>query len=162
MGPTALLPLRSQSRYRFLSPSKFHHPRSGLNPAKLGSNCRHATTRPPRATSAFSDHRWNYYSQSNAAVSNFVFRLVVVVYVDMVRNFGQQCVFCTNRMWSVVLLGSAGENVALNYRGTQFQVQEASMNLFRKSGSLGHFWTRNYLEDAVCFPKINYTKYGLR
>jgi hypothetical protein len=47
------------------------------------------------------------------------------------------------------------ENFVVNFSGTQFQTQEASMNLLRKSGPQGHFWTRNVLENAVCFSKKN-------
>jgi hypothetical protein len=43
----------------------------------------------------------------------------------------------------VVPLESVGENV-VNFSGTQFQAQEASINLLRKSGPLGHFWTRKF------------------
>jgi hypothetical protein len=59
-------------------------------------------------------------------------------------------------MWSMVPLESVGEYFVINFLGTQFQAQKASMNLLRKSGPLGHFRTRNLLENTVCLPNKNY------
>jgi hypothetical protein len=53
MGPTALLPLCRNSCYSFLSPLKIPSSSAGFEPANLGSNVNHTTTRPPRAT-----YRW--------------------------------------------------------------------------------------------------------
>jgi hypothetical protein len=53
----------------------------------------------------------------------------------------------------VVPLQIVGENFVVNFPGTQFQTQEASVNIVRKSGLLGHFWTINLLENALCLLK---------
>jgi hypothetical protein len=42
---------------------------------------------------------------------------------------------------TVVPVESVRENFIVNFPGAQFQAQEASMILMRKSGPLGHFWT---------------------
>jgi hypothetical protein len=39
-------------------------------------------------------------------------------------------------MWNMV---SVEENLVLNLMGTQFEEQDASISLVRKSGPLGHF-----------------------
>jgi hypothetical protein len=49
----------------------------------------------------------------------------------------------------VVPLDSAGKNFVINFPGSQFQAQQASINLLIKSGLLGHFWTRNLLKCSV-------------
>jgi hypothetical protein len=49
---------------------------------------------------------------------------------------------CTNRVRNVVTLESVEANFVINSQRTQFQAQEASMNLLRKSGPLGHFQTK--------------------
>jgi hypothetical protein len=46
----------------------------------------------------------------------------------------------------VVTLESVGENFVINFPGSQFQAQQAPINLLRKSGLLGHFWTINQLK----------------
>jgi hypothetical protein len=51
----------------------------------------------------------------------------------------------------VVLLESA-KKIVINFPGTQFQAQLIFVNLLRKSGPLGHFWTRNLLENVKCLP----------
>jgi hypothetical protein len=43
----------------------------------------------------------------------------------------------------VVPLESVQENFVINFPGSQFQAQQASMNFLIKSDLLGHFWTRN-------------------
>jgi hypothetical protein len=48
MGLTALLPLQRKLCYRFLSPLKIPSSLVGFEPISLGSNGKHATTRPPR------------------------------------------------------------------------------------------------------------------
>jgi hypothetical protein len=48
-----------------------------------------------------------------------------------------------NHMGIVVPLGRVGKNFDLNIPGTQFQGLEATTNILRKSGPLGHFWARN-------------------
>jgi hypothetical protein len=58
----------------------------------------------------------------------------------------------------VVPLESIRENFIINFPGTQFQEEQASMNLLRKSGPLGHFWAENLLDNVVCLPKKNYRK----
>jgi hypothetical protein len=50
------------------------------------------------------------------------------------------------------------ENFVVNFPGTQFQAQQASMNLVKKSGPVGHFWTRILLENTAGLPNKNYTK----
>jgi hypothetical protein len=46
----------------------------------------------------------------------------------------------------MVPLESVGENFVINFPGSQFQAQQASMNLLMKSGLLCHFWTGNLLK----------------
>jgi hypothetical protein len=58
------------------------------------------------------------------------------------------------------LLENIGENFVVNFPGTQFQAQKASMNLLRKSGPLGHFWTRNLLQNYVFLPTKNWDDIG--
>jgi hypothetical protein len=84
----------------------------------------------------------------------FWFLLCVWIWFDMLLN---SVFFSMNRMWNVVPLKSVGENFVINLLGSQFQAQQASMNLLIKSGLLGHFWTKN----AVCFPKKHWTEEGL-
>jgi hypothetical protein len=48
VGPTALLPLRRQSYYGFLSPLEIHRPLPGLNPRNWGRIASTITTIPPR------------------------------------------------------------------------------------------------------------------
>jgi hypothetical protein len=60
MQPTALLPLWRKSCYGFLSPQKTPSSSAGFEPDNLGSNGKHATTTPPKAT-------WthvNYFNQN--------------------------------------------------------------------------------------------------
>jgi hypothetical protein len=52
VGPTALLPLRRNSCYGYLSPLKIHRPRPGLNPRTSSPIASTITTRPPRPTLA--------------------------------------------------------------------------------------------------------------
>jgi hypothetical protein len=75
--------------------------------------------------------------------------------VDMVRYTVEQCLFLYDRMWNVVPLEG---NFVINFPGSQFQAQQASMNLFIKPSLLGHSWTRNLLKSAVCFLKKKNTK----
>jgi hypothetical protein len=62
----------------------------------------------------------------------------------------------------VVPLESVGENFVVNFLGSQFQAQQASINLLRKSGLLGHFWTRNLLTNTNVFTEEKPDKVGAR
>jgi hypothetical protein len=55
--------------------------------------------------------------------------LVIIVYVDVIHN--------SVLMWFGILWNSA---------------------FFSMNCVLGHLWTRNLLENAICIPKKNYTK----
>jgi hypothetical protein len=50
MGRTELLLIRRKWFYEFLSPLKIASSSAGYKPANLGSNYKHTTIRPPRAT----------------------------------------------------------------------------------------------------------------
>jgi hypothetical protein len=56
-------------------------------------------------------------------------------------------------MRNVVPLDKVGEHLIANFPGTQFQTQQASMNLLRKSEPLDHLWTSSLLENTVYSPK---------
>jgi hypothetical protein len=66
MGPMALLPLWRKLCYSFLSPLKVLSYWARFEPVNLGSNGKHATTRPPKVTSYTSYHccvsfEWNWF-----------------------------------------------------------------------------------------------------
>jgi hypothetical protein len=91
--------------------------------------------------------------------SGYCVCVCVWIWFDILLN---GMLFSTNRMWNVLLLGSATENFVINFTGSQFQAQQTSMNLSIKSGLLGHFWPRNPLKDAVCSLKTHYMKQRAR
>jgi hypothetical protein len=78
-------------------------------------------------------------------------------HIQLFRSFNKLfniMFFCMNCMWSVVPPESVGENSNAYFLGTQFQAQEASVNLIRKSGPLGCLLTRNLLKMLCAYRKI--------
>jgi hypothetical protein len=49
----------------------------------------------------------------------------------------------------VVSLESVGEKFDVTFSGSQFQAQQAFINLLRKSDLLDDFWTRNLLKRRL-------------
>jgi len=54
----------------------------------------------------------------------------------------------------VVLPESVRENSAINFLGSQFHAQKASLNLLMKSSLLDHFWTRNLLTNILTEEEV--------
>jgi hypothetical protein len=79
------------------------------------------------------------------------------VCISVVRCAVQQRVFLYE---SYVKCGS-DRNLVVNFPGTQFKAQRASLNILRKWGPRGDFWTRNLLKRTVYLYKINQTKWML-
>lgn len=59
------------------------------------------------------------------------------------------------------MLESGEENFVINFQGSQFQAQQASINILMKSGLMGHFCTRNPFRNVMCLLKGKWTKLGL-
>jgi hypothetical protein len=77
MWPTALLPLRNNSCYRFLSPLKIHRPRPGMNPRTLGPVESMITTRPPRPTKMLLNETnnrtaWLFFRMTYTVISHLI------------------------------------------------------------------------------------------
>jgi hypothetical protein len=53
----------------------------------------------------------------------------------------------------VVPVESVGENCAVNFQKSQFQAQQASINLLIVPGLLGHFWSRNLLKTPCAYRR---------
>jgi hypothetical protein len=67
----------------------------------------------------------------------------------------EQCVFLYKLCERKVQLESVVEESVINFLRTQFQEQEASINLLTKSGPLNHFWARNPVENTMYILKKN-------
>jgi hypothetical protein len=70
--------------------------------------------------------------------------------------------FSMNHMWNVVPLESVGENFIVNFPVSQFQAQQESINLLRKSGLLGRFWTRDLLKKFCGLTEEKLDETGAR
>jgi hypothetical protein len=65
-------------------------------------------------------------------------------------------------MRNTVPIESFGENLVINYPVSQFQANQASMNLLIKSDLLGHFRTINLLKERCVLTDEELDEIGAR